>query len=377
MYIKEIFQLDELLNEEKKVVNETGINITNISNWNTSAAYKNFMFKNIILKHNENIFDYIYSYDFDKSIREQILKKLGIQNEKQCMCLITPSSTISILNIINYLKHNGFKKMCIIDPAYFSIEQCCITLNFQYERKSLLYKDGKYTIPEEYILKNKFDAIWITSPIYSSGILFDDTQINIIKKIIDSRILVIADETLALSGQELCRKIPISSYFFSIYCPHKSLFVNNIKFSVIACPISNDDFFEQWIDVLGGALLGSNITAVFHFLSDNFEYCTMKSIKWFNNSLSALKNILIQFSNVYCDTQNISSYKMVVFNNNVKYNINNTKNIIKIINNRFVSYIPGIYHGYSNIHENCFRINMSIDSNDIQMGLYNILSNYL
>ncbi len=348
MYINEIFQIDDILEEEKRIAREKEIKVINVSHWNTAPTYQEYMLKNIILNHENNIFDYVYSYDFKKMTREQILCKVGVENKKNCMCLLTPSSTISILNIINYLKLNGYHKLCILEPAYFSVEQACIAFGLNYQKKSLEYREWHYSLPSvNEIIEGNFDAIWITSPIYSSGIKYNDSQINTIKKLINRNVLVIADETLSLSGQELCRRIPISRNFFSIYSPHKALFINSIKFSAIVCPLENDDFFEQWIDVLGGGLLSSNVTAILHFLSDNFDYCTQKSTKWFKNTLNVVQEVLKQFPKVYCDTNDIGAYKLIIINSNKKTNINDIACIVDIMHKKYVSYIPGIYHGYN------------------------------
>ncbi len=58
-----------------------------------------------------------------------------------------------------------------------------------------------------------------------------------------------------------------------IYSPHKSVSMNGLKFSALVFDRSYLRFFEQWTDVLHGGLSVSNVTAVKHFLSDNFaEY---------------------------------------------------------------------------------------------------------
>lgn len=374
MYINEIFEIDKILNEEKRILQKKSMEITNISYWNASKYYQEYMIKNIRLVDTLNIFDYIYTYDIDKSIRKKILQKLGIADTEHCMCLLTPSSTISITNIVNFLKLNNYKKICIIEPSYFSVEQSCIAFNFRYEKASLVYNNGCYIIPEKYILENNFDAVWITSPVYSAGVALDVGQI---KKLIDAKILVIADETLSLPGQELCRIIPINQYFFSIYSPHKALFINNIKFSMIVCPVANDDFFEQWIDVLGGGLLHSNVMAISHYLSDNFEDCTNKCIEWYEKNLHIIDYTLKSFDKVECNTNQVGAYKMIYLDSNDNISFNSTQEIINIMNEDYVSYIPGIYNGHSCIKNNSFRVNLSYNPYQVQNALFRILNHYL
>lgn len=373
MFIDHIFELDKIFNTEKQVYEGRHIEVTNISYWNASKKYQEYILKCINLFSEKDIFNYKYTYDIPYELRQKITSKLGCQNERDTMCLLTSSSTQSIMNIINYLKLFNYRKLCILTPAYFSVEESCKILRMPYEKKNLLFHDREYIIPVEEILKSDYDAVWLTSPIYSTSVVFSSLQISNIKRIVDSEILVIADESLALPGQELLNRIPVSKYFFSIVCPHKPLYINSIKFSAILCPKENDDFLEQWIDVLSGSLLYSNTMAISHYLSPNYQQCVEQSIKWFFKGLRIIEEVLEQFPYAYCDTISIGPYKCIYLK--TRNNINDINNIQQLINNQFVSYIPGIYNGFDN-ETHCFRINMSLDSMELENALYRILQFY-
>ena len=373
MFINDTFELDNIFTYEKEISQKTGFPITNLSYWNASPEYKDYMLRSIIIPTDSNLFNYQYSYDIPKTIRHKILYKLGVRNIQNKMCLLTSSSTNSIINIINYLKLNGYHKICILNPSYFSVEQACKIFNFSYEKKSMSCRYGEYTIPVDYILKNNFDAIWLTSPIYSTSIQYDNSQIAAIYKLIEAHILVIADESLALPGQELCKKIPINQYFFAIYSPHKPLFINSIKFSAIVCPLENDDFLEQWIDVLGGALLQSNLVAIHHYLSPNFQLCLNQSMQWYSRSIEVINQILKSFPDTYCNIQSIGPYVTIYIPKATK-NVNELSNIQNIISENFVSYIPGIYNGVDEHY--CFRVNLSLELHQIENALCRILHYY-
>lgn len=375
MFIDEIFELDKILNYEEQVVTNRNAKITNISYWNTSEKYQNYMLNYIKLEYITDIFNYKYTYDISVDIRNQIIRKLTGQTQKDIMCLLSSSSTCSITNMINFLKLNGFQKLCILTPSYFSVEQNCKIFHLSFEKKSLIFHEGKYSIPLEYILSNNFDSVWITSPIYSTSKVLDESQIEIMKMLMNKKILVIADETLALPGQELSRIMPINDYFYSIYSPHKPLFINNIKFSVILCPLKNDDFFEQWIDVLGGGLLHSNVSAILHFLSSNYQLCLQRCIEWYSKGISIIESILKKFPNAYCDTSDIGAYKTIYLRSPL-HNFYDIENIKNLIDTQYVSFIPGIFNGFSEDDGNCFRVNLSLDSLEIQNALYRILNYY-
>lgn len=374
MYINEIFELDSILNYENQIRNNKNEMITNISYWNASEKYQNYMLKYINIEYAPDIFNYKYTYDISKDIRNNIIKKLIGRTDKDVMCLLSSSSTCSITNMINFLKLNGFHKLCILTPAYFSVEQNCRIFHLPFEKIPLVFHNGQYSIPLEYILRNNFDSVWITSPIYSTSKVFDEVQVSHIKQLIDRHILVIADETLALPGQELARVMPINNYFYSIYSPHKSLFINSIKFSAILCPLENDDFLEQWIDVLGGGLLHSNISAVFHFLSPNYQQCLERCLEWYTKGIAVIESVLQQIPIAYCDTTDLGSYKTIYIKSSL-HNPNKIENIKRLIDTQYVSYIPGVFNGFESNHA-CFRVNLSLDPFEMENALYRILNYY-
>lgn len=376
MFIDEIFELDSILNYEKNIRNSHNVNVTNISHWNASTKYQNYMLKYIQLKNVPNIFTYKYTYDISKNTRNEIIKNLTGCTNSAIMCLLSSSSTCSITNMINFLKLTGYCKLCILTPSYFSVEQNCKAFNLPYENKALNFHNNQYFIPIDYILSNHFDSVWITSPIYPTSKVFDKSQIQVIQQLIQNHILVIADETLALPGQELTRIIPINNYFYSIYSPHKALFINSVKFSTILCPLENDDFLEQWIDVLGGSLLHSNILAILHFLSPNYQLCFQQCIKWYSKGIEAIESVLKQFPIAYCDTTDIGAYK-TIYLKSTSHNPNKFENIKKLIETQYVSYIPGIFNGHIEYEYDCFRINLSLDPLEIKNTLYRILTYYV
>ena len=93
------------------------------------------MLKHIKFDYIPNIFNYKYTYDIPLDIRNQIIKKLTGYSDRKIMGLLTSSSSCSIVNMINFLKLNGFKKLCILTPAYFSVEQSCKIFNLSFEKK--------------------------------------------------------------------------------------------------------------------------------------------------------------------------------------------------------------------------------------------------
>lgn len=370
MLINEITYLDEIFNLEKKKEDMEHINISNISYWNPSYSYKKYMEKYIQLSYHQDIFDYTYTYDLSKNKRIRIMEKIGVINPNDSMCLLNTSGTSTILNIINYLKLHNYQKLGILMPSYFSVEESCQICNLTYEKIIMRYSQGKYEIPLKYLLEHHFDAVWLTSPAYSTGIAYKKSDIDILQKLMSEKILVIADETLALPNQMLISEIPINDYFFGICSPHKPLFINKIKFSALICPKKNDDFLEQWVDIVGGSLLSSNLIAIQHFLSDNFFECFSAAQQWYSNAIKEIHNIVQQFPNVQYNLDEIAPYKTIYLNSSKK-DIRDLRNINTLINRDYASYIP-IEHG----NRRGFRINLSLNPTDLSNILYRILRYY-
>jgi len=370
MLIDEITFLDQIFELEKRKKDLEQIDVTNISYWNPSHSYKQYLEPYIQLDCQQDIFDYVYTYDLTKKQRIQIMEKLGVQNPMDSMCLLNSTGTSTILNLINFLKLNKYRKLGILTPSYFSVEQSCKIYNLPYEKIPLEYFQGKYYIPLQKILEHHFDVIWLTSPAYSTGISFDNIQLKILKKIISENILIIADETLALPNQMLISKLPISDCFFSICSPHKPLFINKIKFSALICPKKNDDFLEQWVDILSGSLLSSNLIAIQHFLSDNFKECITAAQRWYRNAINEIFNIIQQFPNLQYNLDETSPYKTIYFEL-PKLDIKNLDNINTLISKDCVSYIPLEFNEYYG-----FRINLSLNPQDLSNALYRILRFY-
>jgi histidinol-phosphate/aromatic aminotransferase/cobyric acid decarboxylase-like protein len=178
MLINEITFLDQIFELEKKKKNLDHIDITNISHWNPSHSYKQYIERYIKLDFHQDIFDYVYTYDLTQNQRIQIMQKLGVQNPKDSMCLLNSTGTSTIINLINFLKLHNYRKLGILTPSYFSVEQSCKICNLTYEKIPLEYFHGKYFIPLQKILENYYDVIWLTSPVYSTGISFDSAELK-------------------------------------------------------------------------------------------------------------------------------------------------------------------------------------------------------
>lgn len=369
MFIDDIFFLDSIFEIEKNISSDRNKPITNISHWNPSNAYMEMIMKSLSPQSVTNIFKYVYTYDIPIMTRNAIIKKLiGTYPDSQ-MCMILPNSTLAIINIVNYLKQNGFHRLFMLQPSYFSVEEACKLAEIEVVKIPLQYNKNKYEIPLDIVHVNAQDAVWITSPLYSTSYLLDQCIIQCIDYYTTNNRLVIIDESLNINGLETIRNLKHNKYLFGIYSPHKSIFCNGLKFSAIICDKTNDDFLEQWIDVIGGALPGSCINAVEHFLSPNFNLCNENAKEWFRHSKTTIIEILQKYPFASVDTvQSIGSYTTI----NIPYiPLRSLDFIKKMMSETLVSIIPGFING----NPNCsFRINLSLNQNTIGNSLNTLLN---
>lgn len=365
MFIEHIFFMDDIFEIQKNISLHTNKPVTNLSYWNPSDNYTNMMLKLIPPQSITNIFEYVYTYDIPIETRNGIVEKITGKRSKTQMCMLLPNSTLSIVNIINYLKLNNYRRLLIIQPSYFSVEEACKLADF--EIVNIPFKQN-FTLPPEIFEANESDAIWITSPIYSTNYLLDETIIQSIDKLTSNKKLVIIDESLNINGFETIRKLKQNKYLFGIYSPHKSLFFNGFKFSAIICDKSNDDFLEQWIDVIGGSLPGSCINAIEHFLSPNYDICVQNAKAWFLKSKTIIMEILKKYPFATVDSiHSIGSYVTI---NIPHIPLQSLEFIETMISETFVSIIPGFLNG----NPYCsFRINLSLDPHIIGNSLNTLL----
>lgn len=110
--IQHIEDIKKIRNIEKTVKGISNIPLFDISTWNSGEQYKHEIMKKYHTPSVDCIQDYKYSYEINNNIKEKIIKKIGVDDEKKCV--IFPSSTTAICCICDYLKKNNYDKICIL-----------------------------------------------------------------------------------------------------------------------------------------------------------------------------------------------------------------------------------------------------------------------
>jgi len=360
-YIDNIILMDKISSIEATASEKYGHPISNISHWDSSGEFKRAMAQVLQLPSHALPWDYCYTYSLSPQDRKSVLLNLGVplSSLRHTIGLILQSSTISIINIVNLLIRNGKKRLCILNPSYFSLLPCCTSLGMSYGFEQIIFSDKIPVLPMEKILKGGYDCVWITSPIYGTSCYFNSLQLERISEIRHAGLSIIFDESLALPGRELVRRFPIDRETFFIYSPHKAISINGIKFSIIVSDIYHEEFLEQWVDVLSGALSVSNQDAVFHYISSNFHSCLTRYLEYIKETELAVRTIISEFEFAFIPSGSEGHYVSIFTDNCVP--MHKLLDFMQdAVNFCQVSFFPGTLEGfYLPDSKLCFRINLA------------------
>lgn len=375
MLIERLSKIEDIIALQERYYKKYRIYPLNVSNWTVSECFRKEMAK--VFQHNvdNSPIDYLYSYNISSKIKESVMKKLGADEENisNKTCIFFPNNSLSIVNICNLLQKLQFNKIGILYPAYFSIDACMNTYGIECIPFYMKRKEQVYIIPLEEILNENLDALWITSPIYSTGTPYSEESLEKIEKLLKTGILVISDESFCVKNHELIRIFAKYKNLISIYSPHKAISFNSYKFSAVICDKLYEDFFDQWLDVFTGNLPQTTIAAIHHYLSDNYVACCKLFESFIKQAYSEVDSILGKFPNIEKDNV-IYGNLMTLYIKNLSYSQSKDLEFINdIIENTHALFYPGYLNGFSKEIGFCFRVNLALYNSDFIAGLERLL----
>lgn len=378
-FIDEIFVMDDIFSLEEQAEQKYHIPIPNVSYWDSSPAFQKQMARALILPEPSLPWNYYYTYSISSEDRQQVLRNLGVPSDRlpTVMGLLLQSSTIAIVNMINLLVHHRQKRLCILQPAYFSVAPCCSMLSLNYGIEQISFAQGRPRIPLDKILAGGYDCVWITSPIFCTGYYPDETHIRDIAQLRSAGMTLIFDESLALPGKELIRSFPVDHKLFAIYSPHKAISINGLKFAVIVCDKCYEDFLEQWVDVFSGALGGSNRDAVFHYLSANYlERCFPAYERYIKGTKETVERIVERFPFASMLPNTEGHYVSIFTDLNVQGGPAIRSFLERTIQASMASFIPSELNGFAPEQGFGFRVNLTGDAAELEGAVGRILQHF-
>lgn len=373
--IPHLEEIKEIRQCEQRVLKETGLPVVDISHWNSGNMYKDILFSQYSADTPLDISDYHYSYEYKNSQKLSVLYQLMGAPINNLDCVFIHNATSAICCIADYLKKHGYNKICILEPAYFSTYACLSSFSLNVCKEIITFdSNGNIELPYDCIIQNKYDVVWITSPIFSTGIYFSENQIVHLSTLVQSGILLVIDESAASPNCTLTPRLCSYDNIIAIFSPHKYLALNSTKFAAIVCSKPIREYFEDWIDVFIGALPISACTAIEHYLSPNYNQCISIHDKYIKSNMQQIHELCTLFPDNYYNGT-FSNY-ITIRNKKIPY-ISSLKeiDIYNIMRKTHVSFTPGYISGFSKNWGFCYRINLTLDP-DILKNCLSRLFNY-
>ena len=332
-----------------------------LSHWDPSEETVEKLLPSLNFPNPQNVLTYIFSYDLDDT-RAALLNRLGFSETEQDV-LIVPTGTSAIAFTAWWLRCQGIEQVIVLCPAYFSSFYALDLFEITYKRLYLTRRSGEWELPYESIIKASKNiqntAIWITNPIYTTGVYLGSAEVAFVNSLIDHGVTVIADECHAIPGMEITPKLHQGKHLVGICSPHKSVCINAAKFGAVIFEKSFDRFFAEWTDILIGGLSVSNYSAVLHFLSQNFSTFQRAFNGRIEKAREIVKTIIAEVGGGLEIDSSSTGYLMSCYLPRLATPDNCDEVLRSIIFNAGVTVIPGIRNHFDPELGFNFRINLA------------------
>ncbi len=362
---------------EREYHSKNNESVYKVSNWNADPELALKMLEIYNCGSEVKQLDYILPYEIDDGLKREVLDVMcGEAQNTNKEILFTSTGTISIYSLINVLKQNLNRRIAIIAPVYFSVVFACKNLGVKY---SVFYlrkgKDGYYIDYKDISDIKKHDIVWITSPVYCTGVYYNNKEIEFFTNLLENGNIVVFDDSISLLGSELIRNFNCYDNSIGICSPHKSICINSVKFSCVIADKRYIESMRHWTDVISGCLSWSNYEAIRHFLSKNYYHQKMIFCKDTGNGFIKLKDICQKYEVDF--DENVRGCFMTMYFSDIRYDfLDNFENLRELVMRGGISLIMGSRNYFSSEMGLAIRVNLTnITEMKIQkiVGMINIL----
>lgn len=309
--IEEFNWLDEKIHfVSERYERKFGVAPINVSHWNPSEETRRAL-SPLVTTPPIDVINYFYSYTLRP---EELLGALGFQSQLEKFCLLTPGGTATMLIAVKLLQIINIRTLYVMCPFYFPLKYQCESLGVDTRYQSMERHCGAFKLPPR-IPSSLADgeALWITSPVYCTGVYLQNEDIDRLRSFLGAGGIVIADESLSLRGRELSASLGDFSTFIGIYSPHKALSLNGLKFSALVTDKRYDVLLDSWADVLYGALAASSVAATKHFMSPDFVAYEQSFLDLIGDAALFLRGVAKDLHNIELDTKASGHYVTCYF----------------------------------------------------------------
>lgn len=223
-----------------------------LSNWDVPvdiAPYNLLYSSSQLVNEISDIYSYYYwtdEHNYSKFFKKFYIHQFG---EDITNFLIGSNGTSSIMLSLIALSELGINRILVFTPVYFSTLNILEMLKLQIFRYDLKFENNfnvVYESLEQYIIQNRIECIFVTDPIFGTGIEHDCNvyiQLNRIAEKYNLWIIIDYiyggmkwDDNSFLLNSKTYFLIKQMSNTIIIDSITKRLFVNGIKFSIIFAP---------------------------------------------------------------------------------------------------------------------------------------------
>jgi hypothetical protein len=364
--IDELVLLDEIEALAEDYRNRHGRLPTDVSHWDPSKEIMDALRWVLPVVTFNNPVPYRYSYLIDQ--RATILERLGFPSGASA-ALVTDNGSVSIASVANWLLLFGVRCVNLLRPCYFTTPHNLRRLGIAVRSVAVPREFGEYSLPVDLDLAHG-DAIWLTNPVYNTGIYSLEFCTKELLRIADAGALVVADEALALPPSRIAAALGGHRNFIGIYTPHKSICVNAFKFSVIAFHPDYENAFTDWADVLSGGLSLSATAATEHFLTQDFEAYRTEFLKLIDETQAWHKGLLQQYRGaIEADVGARGHFRSIYCPAIEAQRGNDLEFLAELMEATGSALIPGTRSGFDPNLGFSFRINLARDSAQFRSAL--------
>ncbi len=362
---------------EQIIQNETQVAVRDISHWNSGDEYRQSILSCYHSNSPMEFTDYHYSYEYGENSKQQIVSRLVHSSMSMYNCVLIHNATAAICCISDYLYKHNFKSICVLEPSYFSTSACLKSFGLNVHSESIiLNQKGEAELPYETLMNKNYDVLWITSPIFSTGIYFSQTQIDVVNSLAEKGILLVIDESASAPNKTLISQIHCKPNAIAIFSPHKYLAINSVKFAAIVCVSPICTYLEDWIDVFAGALPLSTCIAINHFLSSNYNECLDIHDIYIHKNIALIQQLCAFFPDNCCAAGD-ANY-LTIYNKKLPFcNMLSQINMYEIMRNTHVSFVPGYINGFSKAWGFCYRVNLTLETRMLKDALGRLFNYFL
>jgi histidinol-phosphate/aromatic aminotransferase/cobyric acid decarboxylase-like protein len=363
--------IDAIENISLGYANKYGRPPLNVSHWDPSDEFIRNLRVAVRVPKENDLVRYRYSYMVEE--RLAVFSKLGLVSTSTAG-LFTENGSMSILAVANFLSAASVKHVHVLAPYYFitthSLEK--FGLHVSEIPHGDTRRDGSWPAGLKLGLG---DALWITNPIYNTGNYFIEELRDVFLGLAESGVIIVLDETLAVTPTKLATSLVGHRNVLGIYTPHKSICLNRLKFSLIAFHLDYEDFFDDWGDVLFGGLSASATEAVSHFLSEDFDEYRLHFLALVDSTRSWHQDLLSRYGGGIVTDQNTRGHFISAYIPSIDSELGKSVRFLeRVIIASGVAFIPGNRSGFDPALGLSFRVNFARDSAQFRGALHRLYS---